>query len=104
MPKLSRSDRAAKLSATEIRRQKEETLLAIRKLELAEKSGELIPKAKVREAWGRIVVSIKAGVLRLPDRCAPELAAASSALEAREILARECEAVLRGLHDDITAQ
>ena len=104
MPKLSKADQAAKLSASEIRRQKEETLLAIRKLELAEKSGELIRKAKVREAWGRVVVSIKAGVLRLPDRCAPELAAASTPLEAREILTRECESLLKGLHDDITAR
>ena len=101
MPKLSKRDLAVKLSANEIRRQKEETLLAIRKLELAEKAGELVPKSQVRETWGRIVVSIKAGVLRLPDRCAPELAAASTPLEAREILMRECEALLRGLHADI---
>ncbi|MEZ5398609.1 MAG: hypothetical protein R2729_03005 [Bryobacteraceae bacterium] len=99
----SKADRAAKLSATEIRRQKEETLLAIRKLELAQKAGDLIPKGDVRERWGRIVVAIKAGVLRLPDRCAPELAAATTAAEAREILRRECESLLKGLAEDVAA-
>ena len=104
MPRESAAEAKLGLTANGIRLAKEQCLLDTRLLELAEKKAELIAKADVRAAWSRIVVAIKAGILRLPDRCTPELAATTTALEAREILQRECEAILRGLHDDIAPQ
>jgi hypothetical protein len=101
MPKLSKADQAAKVSATEARRRKELALARLRELELAQKAGMLLPASEVRDRWVTILTAIKTAVLRLPDKLAPQTVAAADVREAHTILAAECEAILRELSDDI---
>lgn len=101
MPKLSRADKQAKVSANEARRRKEVALARLREMEADEKAGKLVAAERVKDAWAKIVGSIKTAVLRMPDKLAPQLAAVSDAREARAILLAECEAVLKGLHEEI---
>jgi hypothetical protein len=101
MPKLSKSDQAAKVSATEARRRKEFALARLRELELAQKAGLLLPASDVRDRWVNILTAIKTAVLRMPDKLAPQMAAAADVREAHTILAAECETILRELSDDI---
>ncbi len=102
MPKLSKSDQAAKISANEARRRKEVALARLREMEADEKAGKLISADRVKNAWVKILATVKAGVLRMPDKLAPQMGAVSDAREARAALLIECEAVLKGIHDDIT--
>ncbi|MFN7918909.1 MAG: hypothetical protein U0Q16_02360 [Bryobacteraceae bacterium] len=89
------------VSEAEARRRKEVALARIRELELAEKEGALLPKVAVRDAWVKVLSTIRTGILRLPDKCAQELAGAATPGEVRDILLRECEAVLKGVSHDI---
>jgi hypothetical protein len=101
MPKLSKADRKAKVSANEARRRKEVALARLREMEADEKAGKLIPAASVTDAWVKILGAVKAGVLRLPDKLAPQLAATADALEVRAILSSECEIILKDLHAEL---
>jgi len=101
MPTLSRKDKRAKVSQNEARRRKEVALARIREMEADERAGKLIQAEAVRDAWVKILSAVKAAVLRLPDKLAPTLAAVSDAREARAILAAECEAILKALHEEI---
>lgn len=101
MSKLSKADQHAKISATEARRRKEVALARLREMEADEKAGKLIPANQVKDAWVKILSAVKTGVLRMPDKLAPQVAAVSDAREARAILLAECEAVLKSLYDEI---
>jgi hypothetical protein len=101
MPKLSKSDQSAKVSANEARRRKEFALARLREMEVAQKAGLLLPASDVRDKWVAILTAIKTAVLRMPDKLAPQMAAAADVREAHTILAAECEAILRELSDDI---
>ena len=101
MPKLSKADQAAKVSATEARRRKELALARLREMEVAQKAGLLLPASEVRDRWVTILAAVKTAVLRLPDKLAPQMAAAADVREAHAILVAECEAILRDRSDDI---
>jgi hypothetical protein len=101
MPKLSKADQRRKVSANEARRRKEVALARLREMEADEKAGKLIRAELVKDTWTKILAAVKAGVLRLPDKLAPQMAAVSDAPEARKILKGECEAILKGLHEEI---
>ncbi len=101
MPKLSRAYQARKVSANEARRRKEVALARLREMEADEKAGKLIATDRVKDAWVKILSAVKTAVLRMPDKLAPQMATISDACEARAALLAECEAVLKGLHDEI---
>jgi len=102
MPRLSKADQRRKVSANEARRRKEVALARLREMEADERAGKLIAAALVTDAWVKILGAVKAGVLWLPDKLAPAMAAAADAREARAILKTECEAILKGLHEEIS--
>ena len=89
MPRLSKADQRAKISATEARRRKEVAPARLREMEADEKAGRLIRADVVKDTWVKILAAVKAGVLRLPDKLAPQVAAAMDAQEARAILLSE---------------
>jgi hypothetical protein len=101
VPKLSNSDKAAKVSANEARRRKETALAELRELEVQQKRGELVKVEDVRNAWATVVRTIRDGVMRIPDKCAPAIAAAADAREVRTLLAAECESILKGLVEEV---
>ncbi len=101
MPNLSKADKAATVSLTEARRRKECALSQLRELEVKQRLGKLLPAAQVTSAWSSIAGKIRDAVLRIPDKCAPSVAAAGDLQECREILATECEQILRTLSDDL---
>lgn len=101
MPNLSKADKVARVSATEARRRKEVALARLREMEVAEKAGQLWPAEQVRSLWVQVAGKIRDAVLRIPDKCAPAVTAAADAREGRAILAAECEAILKTLHDNI---
>ena len=99
MPKLSKADQAAKISATEARRRKELALAEIREMERDKLRGALLPAAEVRKVWADRLAALKDRVLMLPDRLAARLANRPEA-EVRAILRDELEECLRGIHAD----
>ena len=101
MPKLSRADQVAEESANAARLRKERALADIREMERDEKQGLLIPAEKVSAAWAKILAEVRSAVLRVPDNCATAVAATDDARKARNILASECEAILRNLSNDV---
>lgn len=101
MPKLSQADRTSRVSANEARRRKEVALAELRELELAQRKGKLIDADQVASHWAAAGGKIRDAVLRIPDKCAAAVIAATDATEARGILLAECEAILRTLHDDL---
>jgi phage terminase Nu1 subunit (DNA packaging protein) len=101
MPKLSKADQSAKVSQNEARRRKEIALARLREMEVAEKEGRLVPADAVTSTWSTIAGKIRDAVLRIPDKCAPALAAVQDAREARGILQAECEAILRTLSNEL---
>ena len=102
MPNLSRADKSAKVSANEARRRKEVALARLREIEVAERTRQLLSAAEVRSAWVTVAGKIRDAVLRIPDKCAPAVTAAADVMEARAILAAECEAILKVLSSDIS--
>ena len=103
MPKLSKADKAAEDSASRCRLRKERALARIREMEADEKAGRLVPTKQVEAAWADVRAKIKGAVLRLPDKCAPQLAELSDPREVRAVLVAECEAILQNLADEIRA-
>lgn len=101
MPKLSKADQAAKVSANEARRRKELALCEIREMERDRLRDSLIPADQVEQAWDAIRTTIRAAILRLPDKCAPRYAEAKDARTARALLQEECEQILREISDGV---
>ena len=99
MPKLSKADQAAKISTTEARRRKEVALAELREMEAAQRAGELLPAAGVRQTWAAGLAALKDRILILPDRLAARLAHRPES-EVRAILRDELEECLRGIHAD----
>jgi hypothetical protein len=99
MPKLSKADRASKISQNEARRRKELALAEIREMERDQKRGALLPAAEVRKVWAERLAALKDRVLMLPDRLAARLANRPEP-ELRGILRDELEECLRGIHAD----
>lgn len=102
MPRASRKDKQADVSANEARRRKEVALAELREMEVAEKSGKLYQAAAVRSAVVGMNAAIREAVLRIPDKLAPTVAATSDPREARKLLMAECKAILRNLSDEIS--
>jgi CRISPR/Cas system-associated endonuclease Cas3-HD len=101
MPRLSKADKKAEVSATEARRRKEVALAQLREMEVAEKAGKLYQAAAVKSAVVAMNAAIREAVLRIPDKLAPTVAATSDPREARKLLMAECKAILRNLSDEI---
>ena len=101
MPRASRKDKQADVSANEARRRKEVALAQLREMEVAEKSGKLYQAEAVRSAVVEMNAAIREAVLRIPDKLAPTVAATSDPREARKLLMAECKAILRNLSDEI---
>jgi archaeosine-15-forming tRNA-guanine transglycosylase len=99
MPHLSKTDKKAKVSATEADRRKTVALAELRELELAQKRGALLPAAEVRKVWAERLAALKDRVLMLPDRLAARLANRPEP-EVRVVLRDEIEECLRGIHAD----
>lgn len=102
MPKLSKADSAAKVSATEARRRKEVALARLREMEVAQKAGLLLPASDVRATWAEQLGALKDRVLILPDRLAARLANRPET-EVRTILRDELEQALRAIHANATS-
>ena len=101
MPTLSKADKRAKVSQNEARRRKEVALARLRELELAEKETRLVSADAMTNTWTTVAGKMRDAVLRIPDKCAPAVAAAQDAREARGILQAECEAILRALSNEL---
>jgi hypothetical protein len=99
MPKISKTDQSAKVSANEARRRKELALAEIREMERDQKRGTLLPAAEVRKVWAERLAALKDRVLMLPDRLAARLANRNEG-DVRVILRDELEECLRGIHAD----
>jgi hypothetical protein len=99
MPKLSRADQQAKISATEAERRRKVAIAQIREMERDQKRGALLPAVEVRKVWAKSLGALKDRVLMLPDRLAARLANRSEA-EVRGVLRDELEDCLRGIHAD----
>lgn len=90
-------------SVADIEYRKNFALARRRELELAQLEGILVPAAEVKAAWVLVLATVKTGVLRIPDRASQQAAASSDIREVRAVLERECEAVLKGIHDELVA-
>lgn len=90
-------------SAAAVELRKNFALARRRELELAQLEGLLVPAEEVKSAWVKVLATVKTGVLRIPDRASQQVAASSDLREVRTILERECEAVLKGIHDELVA-
>lgn len=101
MPKLSKADTVAKVSANEARRSKEEALARLRWLEVAKAEGTVFEAAAVRSELAAMHKQIRDGFLRLPDKLARQLAAASDPREVRDTMAAEVKAILANLSDEL---
>lgn len=99
MPKLSKADQQAKVSATEARRRKEVALARLREMDAAQRAGILLLAADVRNTWAERLGALKDRILILPDRLGARLANRPEA-EVRAILRDELEQCLRGIHAD----
>jgi len=99
MPKLSKADKRAKVSATEARRRKECALAELREMERDQKRGALLPAAAVRKVWAERLGALKDRVLMLPDRLAARLANRAET-DVRAVLRDELENCLRAIHAD----
>ncbi len=99
MPRLSKTDQKAKISATEAERRRKVAMAQIREMERDQKRGALLPAADVRKVWAERLGALKDRVLMLPDRLAARLANRNEA-DVRLILRDELEDCLRGIHAD----
>lgn len=97
MPKLSRADQAAKVSATEANRRKSVAIAGRRELELAQLQGKLLSRDAVVKAWSESYRAVRDRMLSIPDRTAAELAVCQSEPEVRLVLRREIEDALTSL-------
>ncbi|MBL8231035.1 MAG: hypothetical protein JNL98_21265 [Bryobacterales bacterium] len=89
------------VSQNEARRRKEVALARLRELEVAEREGKLITIEAAADTVTKAFSAVKAAVLRIPDKAARQVMAASNPAEGGEILRTECENALRGAHDEL---
>jgi hypothetical protein len=68
-------------------------------LEYKTKSGELVPVADVKAQAFTLARAVRDGLLALPDRVAPMLAATQDAAQVHRLLSEEIRVALRGLSD-----
>jgi len=90
-------------TAADVELRKNFALARRREIELDVLEGKLVRADEVAAAWVKILSIIKTGVLRLPDSSAPQVAASTDLHEVRAILERECENVLKGIHDELVS-
>ncbi len=102
MPRLSKADQQAKISATEAERRRKVAMAEIRRLEADEKARKLLPAAEVRKVWVDRLGTLRDRVLMLPDRLGARLANRSE-VEVRGVLRDDLEECLRGIHADAQA-
>ena len=86
MPKLSKADKGAVISANEARRRKEVALAELREMEVAHRAGKLYDAAAVKSAVVTMNAAIREAVMRIPDKLAPQVAAVSTPREVRAFL------------------
>jgi len=103
LPKRSKADQAAKISADEARRRKEVALAELRELEAAERKGLLLRRDDVERTWAETAAMLRDAVLRIPDMAAPQLVGVRDGAEARAVLSDICDAVLRTLSARLAA-
>ncbi|UYK82297.1 DUF1441 family protein [Xanthomonas sacchari] len=80
-PKSSDAKRKAKALAD-----KAETDAHMAQIDLAEKLGELLPRAEVERAVGEAATTLRGALERIPDALAPQLAAITDESKVRQLL------------------
>lgn len=88
-------------SWNEARRQHEWYKTALKKLELEEKKGELIPAAEVGEAWEKMVVAAKTKILGIKSKCAPIIIDLVEDIEDRETILKIIDSAAREALTDL---
>lgn len=71
----------------------------LKELEFKERAGELVPAADVKREAFSLARALRDGLMRIPDRVAPLLAATTDARKAHQMLSDEIRVALRGLND-----
>lgn len=71
----------------------------LKELEFKERAGELVPAADVKREAFSLARALRDGLMRIPDRVAPLLAATTDARKAHQMLSDEIRVALRGLGD-----
>lgn len=99
MPRLTKADKASRVTITEANRRKALALAELREMERDERRGALLPAQEVRRVWADRLAALKDRVLMLPDRLAARLANRAE-VDVRMILRDELEQCLRGIHAD----
>lgn len=89
-----------RITEQEGRRRKEVALARLRELEVAKEEGKVIPVQQVVDAWTRTGGRIRDALLSIPDKVGPLTAAATTAIECRDIVRTEIEQILRTLADE----
>jgi phage terminase Nu1 subunit (DNA packaging protein) len=100
MPKLSKKDKASKVTITESRRRKEIALMELREMEAARRRGELIDAREAELAWAAAGVKIKNSLLAIPNRVMNRIPAELRP-KVFPVLEEEIRAVLTALSSDI---
>jgi len=88
MPKLSKRDHRAKVSASEARRRKEVALARIREIEAAKAEGRFVDIADVEQVFGQHIATARSRLLGIPTSAAPELALEMNPAKVEAILKR----------------
>jgi hypothetical protein len=81
------------------RARREHYLAEKARLEAMQGRGELVPASDVKAEAFALARSVRDGMLRVPDRLAPLLAATTDARETHRLLTEEIRVALRGLAD-----
>jgi phage terminase Nu1 subunit (DNA packaging protein) len=67
----------------------------LKEMELAKEREQLVAIADVEREWSAIVLSVKARIMAIPARLAPEILGETSRVMAQEKIERECKEALR---------
>jgi phage terminase Nu1 subunit (DNA packaging protein) len=94
---LNRKEGKREKSARDVVAEHQARLL---ELQIAEKTGELVPQSEIRPAWVDLITSAKQALRSLPARVAPLLAQADNADAMRDVLDNAIEDVLSKLAAD----
>lgn len=101
MPTLSKADQKVRETITQATLRKESALATLREIELSEKQGKLIEVDAAATLWASVGQIIRDGLLSLPERIAPELAALTDQRQVRDQLRDELRKVLANFPDAI---
>jgi len=104
MPNYTKDDKLKKESLTAATMRKETALATLRELELAEKQGAVIPIEVAVAAWATVGQTVRDGLLSLPERVAPEVAALTDARQIRDLLRDEIRKILANMPEHIHQQ